>query len=195
MTGRIELFTGPMYSGKTKALVRILRCTKTPTVIKPDLVKRVSGSGLKAHDGEVWNGPVHYVPNLASGIREFLERWGLGKVRGPLVIDEVHFFHWRNADYLQFLRDEGGMLIYVAGLDTDFRGKTWPITRRLYAIADEIIRLRGRCAVCGGPADMTQRLGLDGTPAKAGERQIVISDGSVRYECRCRKCYVLANNE
>jgi len=85
--------------------------------------------------------------------------------------------------------------VICAGLNSDFTGAGWETVEALRMVADADILLFARCAVCGGRATHTQRLHLDGTPARADEPRVVLDDGSVRYEPRCWRCHVVGDEK
>ena len=45
-----------------------------------------------------------------------------------------------------------GVDVVAAGLDMDWRGAPFPISASLSAMADEVVKLRGICSVCGRPS-------------------------------------------
>ena len=77
--------------------------------------------------------------------------------------------------------------VIVAGLDLNFRAEPFGPMPELLALADEIMKLTAVCAVCGKPANRTQRM-INGKPAPDGPEILV--GGSETYEARCEKCFV-----
>ena len=59
----------------------------------------------------------------------------------------------------------------------------------LMSYSDVLLKLNGKCAVCGGLASKNQRL-IDGQPASEYD-PIIIVDESVTYEPRCRIHHIL----
>lgn len=101
-------------------------------------------------------------------------------------IDEIQFFPAEAIPVLMELV-KGGKRVIVAGLDMDFKGEPFGIVPQLMAMADEVVKLRAICMVCGDDANHTQRL-IDGQPASYYD-QLILVGGEECYEPRCRKCY------
>ncbi|MBP8975912.1 MAG: thymidine kinase, partial [Bacteroidetes bacterium] len=69
----------------------------------------------------------------------------------------------------------------VAGLDQDYRGKPFGPIPSLLAVAEYITKTLAICAVCGNPADRTQR--------KTKSQDLIVVGAKDIYEARCRKCH------
>ncbi len=90
-----------------------------------------------------------------------------------------------------------GSRIFLAGLDTNFRGEPFPISEALLLRAEVIKRqLTAICSRClSEQATMTQRL-INGQPAPRSAPTIVVKGGEARktrttYEPRCIHCHEL----
>lgn len=187
MAGRIELITGPMYSGKTTELLRRKNSEGMlllPVFVPPEIT-RLKVQKRKTHDGKAYL--VKGSEDLKDDIEVIRRDWPKENVL--LCIDEVQFFPPDVVPVIEKAAREWGWTVICAGLDRDFAGERWETTKKLADIADCVIRLRARCAICGALAERTQRLHLDGTPARADEPRVVLNDGSVRYEPRCWRCH------
>ncbi|NPV80720.1 MAG: hypothetical protein HPY52_10670 [Firmicutes bacterium] len=198
MAGRIELITGPMFAGKTTELCRRLDWRekegynvpyiRVPSILTPTIVFEGGNIMAKSHDGE--KRIVVPICDLEGEFIDLKEIYGTSKV--AVGIDEVQFFPPEAVPIIKRAAREWGWTVICAGLDYDFKRYEFSTTWELREIADVRIDMFARCAVCGGRADVTQRLHLDGTPARWDEPQIVLDDGSVRYEPRCWRCHVVA---
>ncbi|HHV61128.1 MAG TPA: thymidine kinase [Firmicutes bacterium] len=196
MAGRIELITGPMFSGKTTELLMrkdyhqrsIVRSTK---VLVPTLLGQKEWIDLETHDGR------QYQARCCADLEKLFLQMHDHKCKLPVLvsIDEVQFFPPEVVPVIERAAREWGWTIICAGLLLDFKNEAWATTTGIYDIADTIISLRARCTICGALADRTQRLHLDGTPARADEPRIVVDDGSVRYEPRCWRCHVVGGDK
>ena len=82
-----------------------------------------------------------------------------------VAVEEAQFFDEGIVDACRSLADSGYQVI-VAGLDMDFRGRPFGPMPDLLAEADEVVKLRAICAICGRDASRSQRL-IDGKPAPA----------------------------
>ena len=69
----------------------------------------------------------------------------------------------------------------LAFLDTDSTGKTFGKMGDLLAVADEVVKLKAVCTVCGADASKSQRLLSVATQVSVG--------GADQYEARCRSCW------
>ena len=69
--------------------------------------------------------------------------------------------------------------IVVAGLDTDYKCKAFKNTAELLAMADEIIKLKSYCNVCGKPAAHTFKKTSSDLQIELGENNL--------YESRCKE--------
>lgn len=117
-----------------------------------------------------------------------------------LVCDEVQFFTADQIDQLARVADEFDVDVYTFGLLTDFRGRLFDGTRRLFEMADERVELHveARCW-CGARATHNARL-VDGNMVTEGETIVVgdtaAPDGAplfgdvVTYELLCRRHFV-----
>ena len=105
---------------------------------------------------------------------------------GPVhcvFVDEAQFLTEEQVWQLARLADRLGVPVMAYGLRTDFRGKLFPGSEALLAIADELREVRTICR-CGRKATMVVRLGPDGKVLHQGA-QIVI--GAAQYVSLCRR--------
>jgi thymidine kinase len=177
--GRLEVITGPMFSGKSEELIRRLKRARIArqrvACYKPDIDLRyhrtaIASHGAQTHDAETVAN-VERLREALAGQLDAIEVVG---------IDEGQFF------------DEGiialavelvhlGKRVILAGLDTTFNAEPFGPIPALMALADEVTKLSAVCMVCGAPAIHTQRLG-------ASQELVVVGAAGV-YEARCRSCF------
>lgn len=186
MQGKLEVICGSMFSGKTEELMRRLRraeyAKKKVLTIKHKIDDRVSYSCIVSHDG---------VKREAMPISSCEEgQKALVNLADPTIevigIDEIQFFPDDTVSVIKNLVKSGKRMI-VAGLDMDFRGEPFGIVPQLMALADEVVKLRAICVVCGKDANISQRL-INGEPASYDDSTILVG-GTECYEPRCRNCY------
>ena len=173
MTGCIEIIRGCMFSGKTTELIRRLSVARGLVVaIKPSRDTRSGAARLMTHTGGT------YPAADARGAADVPELSELADVVG---IDEVQFF---GAGLVQVCRrlKECGNRVIIAGVSLDHFGDPFEPFASLEGDADEIVELSCPCAVCGGRAIHSQRLG------ESTERIVV--GGAEFYEPRCAACFV-----
>jgi thymidine kinase len=173
--GRLTVICGPMFAGKTTALIDRLRAAaragQTVAVFKPardaryDLHALCTHAGTKINASAVEHGAL--IPHAAGGT--------------PVVaIDEAHFFGSDLIEPVLALLAARKSVI-IAGLERDHRGQPFDPMPRLLCEADEVIKLSGPCASCGRPAIHSQRL-ID-SPDR------IVVGGAETYEPRCRECF------
>lgn len=191
--GRLEVVCGPMFSGKSEALIRRVRrgqLARRPTwVFKPALDARYAEAHVVSHDGQ--RVEALSVASAAEIVRH-LDATGAWSARAGLVaIDEIQFFA-PDASDAGAVREVRTLIerlvasphrVIVSGLDLDFAGRPFGIVPWLLAVAERIDKLSSVCAVCGDDAVRSQRL-IDGEPAPP-EAPVVQVGGSESYEPRC----------
>ena len=75
-----------------------------------------------------------------------------------VFIDEVQFFDAKECIWFVEEALRNGVNVVIAGLDQDSRGVPFESTARLLALADEVLKIRAFCNICGKDAAKTQRL-------------------------------------
>jgi len=177
--GRMEVITGPMFSGKSEELIRRLKRAQLARLrvasFKPDIDLRYQADAISSHSAQRIEAiAVRDVERLRAALSPVLETVNV------VGVDEAQFFD----DALVGLAMElvhAGKRVVLAGLDTTFAGEPFPPMPALMAIADEVMKLSAVCMVCGAPAIHTQRLGTS--------QQLVVVGATGVYEARCRACF------
>ncbi|WP_025755431.1 thymidine kinase [Mycoplasmopsis cricetuli] len=175
--GSLEIITGPMFSGKSAELIKRLTILKIAQVkfivYKPsfdtrfgnDIIVSRTGSNLKAisisNSNQVWDSWTNEIKAVA--------------------FDEVQFFDEEILKVITILINKGVRVI-VSGLDMDFAGRSFTITRELLAQADEVTKLKAVCMKCYEQASLSYR------KVKSQELHLL---GDNEYEARCRRCHKL----
>ncbi|MEO1540891.1 MAG: thymidine kinase [Pseudomonadota bacterium] len=106
---------------------------------------------------------------------------------GPVacvLVDEAQWLSEEQVWQLARAVDDLDVPVMAYGLRVDFRGKLFPGSATLLAIADEMREVRTICH-CGRKATMVVRLGPDGTPLKDGPQVQV--GGNESYVSLCRR--------
>src|ERR1700760_3733543 len=177
--GRIEVITGPMFSGKSEELIRRLKRAQIARLrvasFKPDIDLRYQPDAIASHSAQrIEAAAVRDVELLRAVLFPALETIDV------VGVDEAQFFD----DSLVGLAMElvhAGKRVVLAGLDTTFAGEPFAPMPALMAIADEVVKLSAVCMLCGAPAIHTQRLGAS--------QQLVVVGAAGLYEARCRACF------
>ena len=177
--GRIEIITGPMFSGKSEELIRRLKraqiARRCVLCFRPDLNLSSYRTSIASHGAQTINA---YVVAHTGELKEAL----LPVIQDVDVIgiDDAQFF---DASLVRLVTElmHMGKRVLVAGLDTTFAGEPFPPIPELLAVADEVVKLSAVCMQCGAPAVHTQRLG----PSQS----LVLVGTEGAYEARCRSCF------
>jgi thymidine kinase len=177
VVGRIEVLTGSMFSGKTEELLRRLKrlnYSKTTFLLfKPSLDIRYSETDVVTHEG------LSLLARPVSGALEILEYW-MTKPSNVVAIDEAQFFdRGEKTSLLEVTRQLSfrGVRVIIAGLDMNAEGAPFGLMPELMAIANEVIKLKACCAICGADASMSLHLRKQSSNIELG--------GSESYEARC----------
>jgi len=174
--GRIEVVAGPMFSGKSEELIRLLRraliARQRVQVFKPALDDRYSENDVVSHT------QLRMPCEAVQRSREILEK--LDPRTEVVGIDEGQFFDSDLPSVCSHLANLGKRVI-IAGLDMDYRGVPFGPMPELLAIAEQAKKITAICSRCGGAASYTQRL------VDSDERVVVGATGV--YEARCRRCH------
>ena len=174
--GRLEVITGPMFSGKSEELIRRLKRARIArqrvTCFKPDIDLRYHRTSIASHSDQTHEAcTVANVERLREALFPILETTDV------IGIDEVQFFD-ESVIPLSVELIHLGKRVVMAGLDTTFNAEPFGPVPALMAIADEVTKLSAVCMVCGAPAIHTQRLGQS--------QELVLVGAAGLYEARCR---------
>lgn len=193
--GKITVFIGPMFSGKTEALIERVERSRYAglkgQIFKPVIDDR--GEGL----GQVVSKKKNSMP--ATAIKDPEEVFNLlADAVGIVGFDETQFFPPSIIPVVREL-SERGLRVVVAGLPTDFRDEPFGSMPQLAVMAHEILKMVAICTFqidadsdpCGDDATQTQRL-LNGKPADYND-SIVVVGGEERYQPRCRRHHIVPN--
>ena len=176
--GRLHVIAGCMSSGKTGELIRLLSrhaITGDTMVIYKHCVDSRDGSRARSRLGMEMEALVIESPEQI-----------VGDGNRVIAIEEAQFFGEGLADVVRRLLAEGH-LVYVTGLNQDFRGEPFGVMPTLMALADEISLLTAICQKCHGIGTRTQRV-IDGQPAPWDSPLILVGGGDF-YEARCPDCH------
>lgn len=189
----LKVITGPMFSGKTEELIRILHRSdlagKKIIVVKPRLDVRTENeiASRRTSDGKskdfTKSGSFPATP-----IETAQELGDIIKKEQPtiLAIDEAQFFDAWILDFLMDLMRRTGdtdLTVLVAGLDMDAWGKPFGMMPQIMALADEVQKETAICFRCKQSAMFTQKL-------VSSSQQVEVGDFEI-YEARCRSCHTL----
>lgn len=173
----IRLYTGPMFSGKTSALIEIYNNMWNKDnikVFKPKIDNREFGV-LKSRNSKE---PIDAI--LVSSLEEISKY--IDKKTKVIFIDEAQFLKGP-AVYLLIWSMINDIDIYVSGLNMTSELKPFGLMPELMSIADEINYYHGHCFFCNKAAPYTMYLG-------GAKEDILVGDNEQGYICVCKNCYV-----
>jgi len=190
--GYLELFIGPMFSGKTSKLLEIYKqnifCNIPIIVINHSADKRYHETELSTHDKimipcvqttdllTLWNYTALDVP-----IDDELSRCHIHFRQAKVVlINEGQFFSDLYPCVMKLLKEK--KKIYICGLDGDFERKRFGTILDLIPLCDKVTKMTSLCGNCrnGTLAIFSRRITTETT-------QFLI--GSDNYIPVCRDCY------
>ncbi|QEE27756.1 thymidine kinase [Terriglobus albidus] len=178
--GRLEVITGPMFSGKSEELIRRLKRAKIAkqrvACFKPDIDLRYHRTAIASHSEQTHDAAV-VTPTSERLKATLFENDHIHEV-DVIGIDEVQFFDEAVIPLVMELVHLGKRVI-LGGLDTTFANEPFGPVPNLMALADEVTKLSAVCMVCGNPAIHTQRLGQS--------QELVVVGAAGLYEARCRE--------
>jgi len=168
--GHLEVICGPMYSGKTETLIRMVRgCNGTSMVFKPSVDTR-SDSCVRSHSAMEY--PAMDVHTDSPG-NILLNSRSVDSI----FIEEAQFFSNDLVHVVDILLGQGKHVV-VVGLDMDSWARPFGCLGHLMAVADRVTKLKSRCSICGSPASMSFK--------KTGDSGLVDIGAGDKYEPRCR---------
>jgi thymidine kinase len=186
--GYLELGIGCMFSGKTSWLLETYKkftyCKTSVIVINHSEDTRYHESMLSTHDKQMI--PCMQLSTF-DGLMNSIDSDILDKIMSVdiVLINEGQFF----GSLMPFVRRllENCKIVYVCGLDGDFKQERFGEILDLIPICDKVHKFRALCADCknGTHAIFSHRINSD-------TQQKVI--GSDNYIPICRKCLHVRNN-
>lgn len=169
---QINVYTGPMFSGKTNALLsayeRAIIAKKNVKAFKPQIDTRFGNNVIKSRRfGEI----------EAINIRSLNE---LKKYETDIyIIDEFQFLEG-NICIIQELADEKGKVFHISGLDLTAEKKPFGLMPQLLAIADNVQKFVSICHDCAEENAIYSYF--------LGKKDTDIVVGNHEYIPLCRKC-------
>lgn len=142
--GTLEVITGPMFSGKTNALLARIRNTKTKVqIFKPAHDTRYEKNMIMSHDGKKM--PAITVRTAKEMLTHLAPRIAL------VAIDEGQFFGPQLIPVVHALLAKGKNVL-LSGLSITYDQKPFPPLPDLMTEAEKVTKLTAKCADCGKSA-------------------------------------------
>jgi thymidine kinase len=173
--GYLEIFIGPMFSGKTSKLIDLYKqysfCNIPLAVINHSSDTRYDDTMLSTHDKIM-------IPCIQTSTLTNITN-NMDNV-DVILINEGQFFE----DLYDFVVDmlKFNKKIYVSGLDGDFKREKFGKILDLIPLCDKVTKMTSLCSLCknGTPGLFSMRLTNE-------KEQMLI--GSSNYIPVCRYCY------
>jgi len=150
--GFVELYIGPMFSGKTSMLLsKITLYENDIFVITHESDTRYGVNKVISHTNKSFAASVS-----CSSLMQLVHSKELIKA-SYVAIEEAQFFD----DCVEFVKHIVNKLnkhVFVAGLDGDFQMNPFHNVTDLIPFADVVLKLNARCYVCNCPAPFTKRI-------------------------------------
>lgn len=179
--GLLTIFAGPMYSGKTTKLIKLVEVLKDDgkkvLTVKPNIDTRYTKRPrLASHDLKTVKATF-----VDRNKPEELLKMAAKDHINHVIIDELNFFHPKKT--IPVIKEllKRGVGITGSGLAYDYRKKPFGSTLALSKIADHLVWLYAICQKCGAPAQHTERVG-------GGTGQVVVGATDL-YIASCKKCH------
>lgn len=175
--GYLKLYLGPMFAGKTSAIVqnyrRYTRALKRVLVINHTFDTRYSSTHLSTHDGiEI---PCVFARTLSILTDTVRDKYDV------ILINEGQFFEDIFETTIKWT-EELSKMIFVCALDGDSNREPFGDILRLIPYADTYEKLTSVCESCGSNAPFTYR-----EPELSNGEKIQI--GVSQFKPLCRSCY------
>lgn len=176
-TGYLEIFIGPMYSGKTSKLLEIYKqykfCNVPIEVINYSEDTRYHDTMLSSHD-EIM------IPCIQTlKMRDVMNEERIQNAH-VILINEGQFFEDLVPVVLELVQLK--KKVYVSGLDSDFERKKFGTLLDLIPICDKVTKIHSLCSLCkdGTAGIFSLRL------TQEKEQKVI---GAECYIPVCRYCY------
>ena len=181
--GSIDLYIGPMFSGKSTMLLRVANkyqsIGKKVIAINNKRDTRYGSGKIITHDKLSIN--CIMVSNLNEIISE-KSYFNEFKNADIILIEELQFFE--DISFIVKAADEYNKKVVASGLDGDYLRKPFKSVISLIPYADNITKLTSFCKRCsnGTPGIFSKRIVNSDTHILVG--------GADTYMSVCRKCYL-----
>lgn len=192
MEGYLHIILGPMFSGKTSALLRLLF---NDAAIGLNVLyinhERDTRAGAYSTHNPLYKEHLATMSNVSfCSVKELssvdVDRYDV------IGIDEAQFFE----DLLTVNDwvDERGKKVIVAGLDGDFRREKFGHIVDLVPKSNQVEKLTAYCKMCASKTPRVMKLAYF-TLRTANTKDVIYVGGASDYQPACRACHLGARNE
>ncbi|MET0863372.1 MAG: thymidine kinase [Nakamurella sp.] len=189
----MKFFHGPMDCGKSTLALQ-LHYNHSRQGRVGMLLTKLDRSGPARISSRIGISSAAVEVDDSQDIRELVRgSWSQGERVDYLIVDEAQFFTPEQIEQLAILADEVQVDVYAFGIATDFRGRLFPGSARLFELADEVAPLQVEVLCwCGRIGRFNGRI-VDGHLVREGATVVVADTGdetgttaTVRYQVLCR---------
>ncbi len=178
--GSLEIIMGPMFSGKTEALIKKYNSLSESSKIKTfNFYKdtRYGDNLIASHSG--FSIPCKNIQTIS----EIIDIINNDKTTEYIYINEAQFFPDLKENVVKLVETCNKKVI-ISGLDCDYKREKFGEIWDLIPYADTVIKLKGKCNNCNNDSLFTHRI------SKEQEQELI---GNNIYIALCRKCYKTLN--
>ena len=176
----ITLITGPMFSGKTTELIRLI--DRERIADRKCLVVKYIDDNRFDTEQVVTHSQYHYNKCNIISIKDF-DQDILNDIMNKyqaIGIEEGQFF--KNIDQVANTLANKGLNVYITAMDGTFKQELFGDIGKLFPLAENIIKLKAICMKCKkNDASFTVRIN-----SKSDE--LIVIGGSESYISVCRGC-------
>jgi uncharacterized protein (TIGR00725 family) len=172
--GSVTMYLGPMYAGKTTALLNAHEKLRSSIIFRPKMYETVE-SGFTSHDGR---------PASCTYLERLSDGWSMLGKNHTILINEAQFF----SDLPEFVDDavKMGYRVVLYGFTGSALGTHLGRVNELIPRADHVIFHRSKCSVCGREAPFTAYVENESKLAEM-IKNVGHQLGDHHYSPRCRK--------
>ena len=191
--GTVKFFHGPMDCGKSTLALQ-LHYNHSRQGRSGLLLTKLDRSGPAQISSRIGiSRPAVEVADDDDLVDLVRGEWATGRRVDYLIVDEAQFFTADQIDQLAVLADDSQVDVFAFGIATDFRGRLFPGSARLFELADEVSPLQVEVLCwCGRIGRFNGRV-VDGRIVREGATVLVADTGgsppdagTVRYQVLCR---------
>lgn len=171
----LNIYVGPMFSGKTTKLIHMFNENKNENkiIIDYNIEKENEDNIIENHDGLKLD-CIKCINFASQEMNQFIDRAEF------IYINEAQFF----PDLFEFVSHQLSLnkFIYIYGLDGDYKQNKIGQILDLIPLCDNIYKLKGQCLLCDNKSLFSKRI-------TSSTKQYL--PGEEHYIPLCRKCYEL----
>lgn len=188
---RLKFYYGPMDCGKSTLALQMDH-NHSRQRRRGLLLTKHDRSGTPRISSRIGLGRAAQELTDTTDLRELVRsHWAVGERVDYLICDEAQFYHPQQVEQMADLVDCSDVDVYAFGLATDFRSCLFPAVKRLFELADEVVRLQVEVLCwCGREGQLNARIEA-GTVVREGAQVVIgdTADHDVRYQVLCRRHY------